>query len=316
MEGLRAFHSETPRKVNKMRRETPLRYPGGKARLGPFFGELINTNGLQDGIYIEPYAGGAGVAIYLLLGEFVSSIYINDVDEAVYSFWKAILDHTEEFCSLIENVPITIQEWDRQKTILAEGMNSVGTLETGFAMFFLNRTNRSGILNAGIIGGRKQTGEWRIDARFNRGELIKRIQKISRYRGRIHVSNEDAIAFLQRITPTLQPNSLLYLDPPYYVKGQHLYANFYRADDHKNIAQFISKIDLPWIISYDDHSAIRAFYSNFRRSRYSLSYSARERRSGTEVMFFSDRIVIPKSTLKCDYLFPPVPRERHKNKTF
>lgn len=288
-----------------MMRETPLRYPGGKARLGPFFGELINANGLQDGTYIEPYAGGSGVALYLLLGEFVDSIHINDIDEAVYSFWRAILDHTDDFCTLIRNIPVTPQEWDNQKSILAAGVNSAGSLATGFAMFYLNRTNRSGILNAGMIGGRNQTGEWLIDARFNKDDLIKRIQKISRYRNRIHVTNEDALSFLQHIIPTLQPNSLLYLDPPYYVKGQHLYANFYQHEDHNNIAQFISNIDLPWVISYDDHSAIRSFYSAFRRSRYFLSYSARERRKGSEVMFFSDKIIIPKPSPSCDYLFPP-----------
>lgn len=289
-----------------MRRETPLRYPGGKARLGPFFGGLINANGLQDGTYIEPYAGGAGVAIYLLLGEFVDSIHINDIDESVYAFWRSILDYTEDFCALIRNAPVTPQEWDNQKSILSAGVDSAGILATGFAMFYLNRTNRSGILNAGMIGGRNQSGEWRIDARFNKDELIKRIQKISRYRNRIHVTNEDAVSFLRRITPTLQPNSLLYLDPPYYLKGQHLYANFYQREDHKNIAQFMSILDLPWVISYDDHSAIRSFYSGFRKSRYSLNYSARERRKGSEVMFFSDRIVLPKPPAKCNHLFPCV----------
>ena len=287
-------------------RKTPLRYPGGKARLGPFFGELVSANGLQDGTYIEPYAGGAGVAIYLLLDEFVGSVHINDIDEAVYSFWRAILDNTEEFCALVKKIPITTQEWNRQKAIVSTPVKSAGMLAKGFAMFYLNRTNRSGILNAGMIGGRKQAGEWRIDARFNRDELIKRIRKISRYRSRINVSNEDALFFLRRITPTLQANSLLYLDPPYYVKGQHLYANFYRREDHKDIAQFISKVNLPWVLSYDDHSAIRSFYSGFRRSQYSLNYSARERRNGSEVMFFSDGIVVPKPSAKCNYLFPPI----------
>jgi DNA adenine methylase len=291
-----------------MRQQTPLRYPGGKARLGPFFGELVRANGLCDGTYVEPFAGGAGVAIHLLLGEFIDSIYINDVDEAVYAFWRAILDHSDEFCALVESVPLTPREWRRQKKILTEGLKSSEPLSLGFAMFYLNRTNRSGILNGGMIGGKKQSGEWKLDVRFNRDELVQRIRKLSRYRGRIHTSNEDALSFLRQLTPKLRKKTLLYLDPPFYAKGQHLYANFYRHDDHRQIAEFVSSIEVPWVISYDDHSAVRSLYSAYRRSRYSLGYSARERRIGSEVMFFSPDLVVPKAPLHCEYVFPTAPQ--------
>lgn len=291
-----------------MRRQTPLRYPGGKARLGPFFGELVRANGLCDGAYVEPFAGGAGVAIYLLLGEFIDSIYINDVDEAVYAFWRALLDHTDEFCALVESVPLTPREWRRQKKILTGGLKLSETVSLGFATFYLNRTNRSGILNGGMIGGREQAGEWKLDVRFNRGELVQRIQKLSRYRGRIHASNEDALSFLRQLAPKLRKKTLLYLDPPFYAKGQHLYANFYRHEDHREIAEFVSSIEVPWVISYDDHPVVRSLYSTYRRSRYSLGYSARERCTGSEVMFFSHDLVVPKAPPHCAYLFPNAPR--------
>ena len=291
-----------------MQRQTPLRYPGGKARLGPFFGELVRANRLCDGTYVEPFAGGAGVATYLLLGEFIDSIYINDVDEAVYAFWRAILDHTDEFCALVESVPLTPREWRRQKEIITGGLKSPETLSLGFAMFYLNRTNRSGILNGGMIGGKKQASEWKLDVRFNRDELVQRIRKLSRYRGRIHASNEDALSFLKQLTPKLREKTLLYLDPPFYAKGQHLYANFYRHDDHRQIAGFVSSIEVPWVISYDDHSVVRSLYPAYRRSRYSLGYSARERRTASEVMFFSHGLVVPKAPPHCEYLFPTVPR--------
>lgn len=298
-----------------MLQQSPLRYPGGKARLGPFFGELVRTNGLCDGSYVEPFAGGAGVAIYLLLGEFVNSIYINDIDESVCAFWRAILDHTGEFCALVQDVPLTPEEWYRQKQIFSSGPKSSGTLRFGFAMFYLNRTNRSGILNGGMIGGKKQTGKWGLDARFNRTELVQRIRRISRYRQRIHVFNEDALAFLRYLMPMMGTRTLLYLDPPYYLKGQHLYANFYKHSDHRQIANFVSSIKLPWVITYDDHPVIQSFYPGFRRSQYSLEYSARERRNGSELMFFSQSLAIPKASPNCEHIFPAPPRRRQLRNT-
>jgi DNA adenine methylase len=274
-----------------MRRLTPLRYPGGKAQLGEFFAAIIERNRLSDAVYAEPFAGGAGVGIGLLLGEYVGSILINDVDAAVVAFWKSVVEQNAELCQLVRSALLTVKEWKRQRAIYARGLDS-GDLALGFAMFYLNRTNRSGILNGGVIGGKNQKGAWKIDARFNRDELIARIRRIGRYRSRIHVSNEDAGVFLKR---TFARRTLLYLDPPYYVKGQHLYTNFYHHADHVEIADAIRRTSHPWVVSYDDHPAIRKLYSGLKRVRYSLGYSARAVRKGAEVMFFSPGLSAPRS---------------------
>lgn len=275
-----------------MRHITPLRYPGGKAALGEFFGRLIETNRLSDGVYVEPFAGGAGVAMHLLLGEYVDGILINDIDPAVRAFWESVIRHNVEFCRLIETVPLTVSEWEKQKATLAAGKAN-DVLVLGFAMFYLNRTNRSGILNGGVIGGKRQDGQWRIDARFNRKELAERIRRIGRYQSRIQVANEDALDFLRGTVTKLPKRSLVYLDPPYYERGQHLYTNFYQHADHVRLAQFVTSTPVPWVTSYDDHDEIRTLYSAFRPTRYRLEYSAHERRKGTELMFFSPGLSIP-----------------------
>lgn len=274
-----------------MRRVTPLRYPGGKSELGAFFGQLISRNRLSDAAYVEPFAGGAGVAIALLLGEWVDTIFINDIDRSVYSFWKCVSDRNDELCSLIENCRLSVREWRKQKAVHDGG--TTDELALGFATFYLNRTNRSGILNGGLIGGKNQAGEWKMDARFNRKDLVARIRRIGRYRSRIHVSNDDAVAFLNTLRPSLPARSLVYLDPPYFDKGQHLYTNFYEPGDHATIAEVVRDLERPWVVSYDDHPKIRKLYSGYRSRRYSLTYSARESRGGSEVIFFSERLSIP-----------------------
>jgi DNA adenine methylase len=277
-----------------MRRLTPLRYPGGKAQLAGFFSGVVAMNGLADGVYVEPFAGGAGVGVALLLGEHVDSIIINDIDPAVFAFWTSVVVHNDELCELVLSTPLTVEEWKHQRSIYDQGM-AVGKLALGFAMFYLNRTNRSGILNGGIIGGKNQEGAWKIDARFNRDDLVTRIRRIGRYRSRIHVSNVDALKFLLKIRRTLPRRSLIYLDPPYYEKGQHLYTNYYHHRDHVDIAIALRDADQPWVVSYDDHRAIRDLYKGLRHTRYALGYSARERRRGSEVMFFSPNLRTPRS---------------------
>lgn len=276
---------------------TPLRYPGGKGKLSYYIKSLIDENSLNDGVYIEPYAGGAGVALELLLQEYVRHIHINDIDIAIYSFWDSILNNTENFSRLVHDTIINIENWEKQKNILLNSVNH-STLEIGFATFFLNRTNRSGILKAGVIGGKSQSGKWKLDVRFNKTELLKRIEKIANYSSRIHVYNLDTIDLLKSLPVQSPEKTLLYLDPPYYVKGQGLYRNFYDHDDHVAVMNALADTNFPyWIVSYDNHEEIKNIYNNFRVKEYDLQYTAHEKKTGGEVMIFSNNIKIPEIRL-------------------
>lgn len=273
---------------------TPLRYPGGKAKLAAYVKQLIRDNKLDDGEYVEPYAGGAGIALELLLQQYVSLVRINDVSHHVYSFWKSVLNDTEELCRRIKNTRLTVASWDRQKKIFANPKDH-DYLTVGFATFFLNRTNRSGILNGGVIGGRDQTGPWKIDARYNADELIFRIESIAKVRNRIKLTRSDAVTFLKRGAMKWPKKSLVYLDPPYFEQGRELYYDYYKSEDHAEVAGVITAKmkDRFWIVSYDNVPEIRTLYAAFRRLSYNVRYTARDRYEGKEVMFFSDKLSVP-----------------------
>ncbi len=273
---------------------TPLRYPGGKAKLAAFVKDLMKANDLLDGDYVEPYAGGAAIALELLLQEYVSHIHINDVSRPIYAFWKSVLDDTEQLVRLVRSTRLTVSAWDRQKAILSNPKEH-DTLELGFAAFFLNRTNRSGILNGGIIGGRDQSGPWKIDARFNAAELAYRIESIAKLRSRISLSREDAKRFLTKRLDRLPERTLIYLDPPYYIKGKDLYYDFYTHSDHEEVAKLVRKKikRQKWIVSYDNVDAIGDMYEGCRSIVYGIGYSAREARGGSEVMFFCNGLTVP-----------------------
>ena len=252
----------TEKEVNAMN-YSPLRYPGGKSRLAPFISLLIQKSKIENPVYVEPFAGGAGVALSLLLNSIVDEIVINDYDKAIYSVWRALLTETNRFIELIEDTPLNIEEWRVQKRIYDEE-GSRYSLKLGFAAFYLNRTNRSGILsNAGPIGGFDQMGNYLIDARFNRQELVRRVCEIAKYKSKIHLYNKDIRMFLKKYMPKYQERAFIYFDPPYYNKGKALYKNFFSPLDHQEIFKHISALSCPWLVTYDDVPEIREIYSSY-----------------------------------------------------
>ncbi|EFD2105467.1 DNA adenine methylase, partial [Escherichia coli] len=197
---------------------TPLRYPGGKGRMGPWLSELLRYNGISGGYYVEPYAGGAGAALYLLMHGYVDHVIINDLDPVVYSFWWSVLNENDKFISLINETEVTMDNWYKQKDVI-NNYTKYDILSIGFATFFLNRTNRSGILSGGVIGGKEQSGKYKIDARYNKKKLCERVKKIGGMKKFIDLYNLDACELIGSIKNTLPKKSLIYLDPPYYEKG-------------------------------------------------------------------------------------------------
>ena len=266
---------------------SPLRYPGGKAKILDFMRYLVvyNFKGKKP-VYVEPYAGGAGVALGLLLNNDVSEIHINDFDKAIYWFWKDIKDHPKEFIKKIRKTKVTLKEWYRQREIYNEHEKG---FDLGFATFFLNRCNHSGIITGGCIGGIEQNSDYKIDCRFNKDDLIERIERIAAVSNRINLYNKDTSKLLIENQEKFS-NCLLYLDPPYYGAGHKLYQNYYDDSDHKEISRIMKKLGGYWVISYDNEPFIVDLYKNFRPHYFNLTYYASSIKQGKEVIFFSKKI--------------------------
>ncbi len=272
---------------------SPLRYPGGKGAVSNYIKLILLESGFLSCEYVEPYAGGASVALSLLYEDYAERIWINDINRSVYAFWSMVLGEPDNLCQRITDTAVTVEEWERQKVVQSDA--NASPLDLAFSTFFLNRTNRSGIISGGgIIGGKKQTGPWKIDARFNKQELCRRIGKVARFGSRIRVTNLDAADLLRGLSAGSETNAFVYLDPPYYVKGEGLYDNFYQHADHQAISSLVMNLGIPWLVSYDAAPEILDMYQRAASRYYSLRYSARDSRHGSEVMFFSPGVAIPK----------------------
>ena len=277
---------------------SPLRYPGGKSCLADFIKKLAILNGLAGGTYMELYSGGAGAALNLLFNGVFSRIHINDYDYNIYALWYSIINHHTSFINKINRTPITIDEWHKQKAIFSQGRKA-NIVNLGFATFFLNRTNRSGIIfKAGPIGGLDQTGNYKVDVRFNKEDLIERIKKIAARKNDIILTNLDAVEILREVDNTHEnvENIFIYLDPPYYKKGKVLYLNNYSHDNHLNLANTLRNINqAKWMVSYDNVAEIKGMFEGYRMSSFDLNYTLQSKRFGSELLIFCNDLVLSEN---------------------
>lgn len=270
---------------------SPLRYPGGKGFLYKFVSNIIDYNNLKNYCYVEPYSGGAGLALSLLFNDKTKKIILNDIDPAIYALWFSILNYPDELCRMIEETPININIY---KHIQQNFNNTTEILQLGFYTLFLNRTNRSGIIKGGPIGGYLQNGKYKLDCRFNKSKIINLIKNIAELRDKIELYNLDATIFLREILKK-EEKIFTFLDPPYFSKGNELYMNFYNTEDHANLAQFVltHMKELPWIMTYDYTNEILELYEKSIPYMFiNVVYTAGTVKRKQEILFYN-KIVVP-----------------------
>lgn len=272
---------------------SPFRYPGGKTRLASKLLEAIEKNFEQNEkvVLVEPYAGGAGASLALLFAGHVDKIVINDIDKSIHTFWKVAVLDTDYLINKIKRIEVTIEEWKKQKAIYT---STTSERKLAFATLFLNRTNRSGIMNGGPIGGINQHGQWKVNARLTKKTIIERLEKIKEFKNKIEVRNLDGIEILQKLEQRKNAKQhFIFLDPPYFQKGQSLYLNHYREKDHEKLSEFLENSSFKkWIMTYDDVPYINNLYAKMRIRGFSIQHNAYKSKVGQEVMI-SPRDLVP-----------------------
>lgn len=264
---------------------SPLRYPGGKLKIYEKVKNLIIAKGFDNRMYVEPFAGGFGIGISLLCEKVVPLVILNDFDSHIYHFWHSVLNDTENLLRLIKDTPITIEEREKQKQNYID--LDADTLTDGFATLFLNRVNFSGVLKGGPIGGVDQSGTYKIDCRFNKDDISRRIEVVAQLKNKIKLYNKDAGYLIKMHLMKMKTPMFLNIDPPYVIKGSRLYTNFFTEGDHLNLQRIIVKYlntAYPWIITYDDCSLVRDLYKRFHMQEYGINHNAGGTVRGREVV--------------------------------
>jgi len=267
---------------------SPMRYPGSKAIIADYIGEILVRNHMHGATYVEPFCGGGSVALDLLYNERVSQIILNDLDYRLFSFWDSILNKPEEFCAQLARTPVTMEERENQMEIYRHP-DQYSAFYVGFATFFLNKVNRSGILTGGPIGGTEQSGPWKITTKFGKQYFYRVIQKFARYKSRIQLYNMDAVDFLKAEVRPLGNNTFVYLDPPYHGVGKELYRDHYfESEDHCRLAGAVANLKQPWLMSYDNVPQIRALYPTNRVEDVAMYYHTYSRKHKAEILIYGN----------------------------
>lgn len=274
---------------------SPLRYPGGKYLLATYVSCVLEENFLTGCTFYEPYAGGASVSIELLKRGFISEAVLVERDPLIYSFWHSVFHDTDALCEALQRIRVTIQTWKRFQPLrdVTRPFGSQYTrLQLGIAGLFFNRTNFSGIVGAGPIGGLTQTSEYGIGCRFNADKIIRQIQAVAQHRKKVRVQFGDALGYLRRNAEALSTRfNFVYVDPPYYAQGKKLYRYYYEDSDHVALATYMREQGYPWLMSYDDHPRIRALYDTVGIQPIYLDYKAKSSRNARELLI--SNLVIP-----------------------
>ncbi len=271
---------------------SPMRYPGGKGFFAHSLAKMIEMNA-RTRVYAEPYAGGASAALQLLADQKIDKVLLNDADPRIFAVWKCILQRNDEFVALVKNTEVSMNTWYRCREIATSGV-AEDQLDLAFATYFLNRTNRSGIvLGAGPIGGYEQAGNWSLDARYSKETMIDRIKWIGSQAQKINITSMDGLKFIQNCHAVYEKDALfLFVDPPYVAAGSRLYMNGMDEAAHKALAEQFKKMrESRWALTYDDCELIRSLYQEFEITSLSVVYSLQKKRRANEVL------VIPKSIL-------------------
>lgn len=264
---------------------SPLRYPGGKSKIYEKVKNLIVANGYTDRTYVEPFSGGFGIGINLLTEGVVKKAILNDYDSHIYNFWFSVLYDTENILRLITDTPITIEERERQKLNYRD--DNADPLCDGFATLFLNRVNFSGVIKGGPIGGLTQEGTYKLNCRFNKEDIRRKIETIAKLKGKIKLYNKDAGYLIRMHLMKMKSPLFLNIDPPYVMKGNQLYTNFFTEGDHLNLERVVAKHldeEFPWIITYDDCTLIRDLYKQFHIREYGITHNVGGSVRGTELV--------------------------------
>jgi len=248
--------------------KSPLRYPGGKTELGPYIEQVIRSNDLEGCHFFEPFAGGASITLHLLQSGLISKATLIEYDPLIYAFWYCVFNHTDELCEVILETPVTLDIWNKlEKNRHIDMPIPTKIVELGFSGLFFNRTNFSGILKAGPIGGQSQESSYKIDCRFNKERIIRTIRFFSLFSDRVKVEWTDALSFINNFNKRkFKDKVFMYVDPPYYDKGKSLYRKFFNDDDHIRLSKSLIKISRPWLLSYDNCNFISHIYSQSKRN--------------------------------------------------
>ncbi len=245
------------------------RYPGGKSKLRNQITNKLNLLSTEKGLeYREPFFGGGSIGLRLLQDKAdLSKIWVNDFDPGVASLWTSLIRHPDQLKFWVKKFTPSVAKFDEFKNELTQNNPVLNTekqiVEFGFKKLAIHQISYSGLgtKSGGPLGGRDQKSDYKIDCRWSPDYICKKIDALNIKFKKLSVRNDccTQLDFSDLINDT-KMDALIYLDPPYYDKGNDLYQCGFQEKDHIRLADCLKKTKHKWLLSYDDCKEVRDLY--------------------------------------------------------
>lgn len=257
-----------------------IRYPGSKAKLvesilAAMPEEYVLPMFTSDNLhYVEPFFGSGAVGFEVMKRlHHRARVTIADMDIGLFCLWLSVWKHADELKERIRKYRPSVESFYELKQLDGEFTD---TVDTGFRKLALHRISVSGfgVMAGGPIGGRKQEGAYTVGCRWKPAKMLLAVERYQKLLGkfkRLEILHSCVFKTLAGIDGD-EP-AFIYLDPPYYEKGNQLYKHGFSEEQHAELASVLIKSRHLWAVSYDDHPAIRRLYHELHVRKLEVTYS-------------------------------------------
>ena len=275
---------------------TPLRYPGGKTWLLDYVKAFARFHKLSSTTIVEPYGGSASISVGLIRSQLVTDATVCERDPLIVAFWNVAIHRNEELIEYLSSLEINMETWYGLRRYLdLEKTNLQNELEAAGAFLFFNRTNYSGIIKGGPLGGKKQLSKYKLNCRFNKGRIADKIRSLKALEDKLKIIQIDGLEYMKNHALQSPDNVFFYVDPPYYGAGKDLYRFYFTDFDHQQLSAFLTGTEIPWLLSYDDAEFIRNLYQKKSNLPVYTDYQSGHLRRGVKELLISNYVIPPAS---------------------
>ena len=251
--------------------KTPLRYPGGKSRAVKKMAEFFPL--FQDyKEYREPFLGGGSVALYISQMYPHLDIWVNDLYEPLYTFWKQLQLNSNEIKNQLLQLKQRHPDPSSAKYLFLESKEYIGQdprrtdpTARAVAFYVVNKCSFSGLTESSSFS--KQAS----DSNFS----MRGINKLPYYQQLIKNWKITNLSYEKLLTD--DKKVFTYLDPPYEI-GSNLYGkkgNMHKGFDHDKFALDCDRFIGPQLVSYNSSQLIKDRFLGWTPHEYDHTYTMR-----------------------------------------
>ena len=249
--------------------KTPLRYPGGKSRaLSKLFQFIPDLKDYTE--FREPFLGGGSVALEIGKRYPHIEIWVNDLYEPLYNFWKILQSDGQKLRDILVQLKQRHPDPSSAKKLFLDAKDYLAqpvgnSIDRAVSFYVVNKCSFSGLTESSAFS--KQASE----SNFS----LNGIDKLPEYSLMIKKWKITNLSYELMLSD--KEDTYIYLDPPYEIKS-NLYGrkgDMHKGFNHDEFASICDKSSSPILISYNSSQLIRERFEEWTVAEFAHTYTMR-----------------------------------------